>query len=67
VPVAALVPAAHGRSAHIVVLRAGEPVKIAVATGPTADGLVAVQPVRYGALRAGDHVLIGSGQWPRGH
>jgi HlyD family secretion protein len=64
VPVAAIVPPAHGRTGHVVVLREDTRVKVAIVTGPTADGLVAVQPARHGALRPGDRVLIGAGQWP---
>jgi hypothetical protein len=64
VPLAAFVPAGHGRSGHVIVLKGRRRVRVLVLTGPTADGLVAVQPKRPGALRSGDHVLIGSGQWP---
>jgi hypothetical protein len=64
VPAAAFVSAGHGRAGHVTVVRAGRRVKVPVLTGPTADGLVAVQPVRQGALRPGDHVLIGVGPWP---
>lgn len=64
VPVAAIVPATHGRTAHVFVQRGGIRVKVAVVTGPTADGLVAVQAVRHGLLRPGDRVLIGAGRWP---
>ena len=64
VPVAAIASSGHGSAAHVVVLRGGRRVTVAVVTGPTADGLVAVQPAKRGALRAGDHVLIGAGQWP---
>jgi hypothetical protein len=35
--------------------------RVPVYTGPTADGLVAIQPVRAGALHPGDRVLIGIG------
>ncbi|MHB1876522.1 MAG: peptidoglycan-binding domain-containing protein [Streptosporangiaceae bacterium] len=35
--------------------------RVPVYTGPTADGLVAIQPVRAGALHRGDRVLIGIG------
>jgi len=61
VPVAAFVPAGHGHAGHVTVVRAGKRIKVPVLTGPTADGLVAVQPVHHGALRPGDHVLIGVG------
>jgi len=64
VPVAAFVSAGHGRAGYVTVIRAGRRVKVRVLTGPTADGLVAVQPVRQGAIRPGDHVLIGAGRWP---
>jgi hypothetical protein len=64
VPLAAFVPASHGRAGHVTVLKGGRRVRVRVLTGPTADGLVAVQSKRPGALRAGDHVLIGLGPWP---
>ena len=64
VPLAAFVSAGAGHAGHVVVLRAGRRIKVLVLTGPTADGLVAVQPARRGALRPGDHVLIGVGRWP---
>ncbi len=64
VPVAAIASSGRGDAAHVVVLRRGRRIRVAVITGPTADGLVAVQPARRGALRAGDHVLIGAGRWP---
>ncbi len=64
VPVAAILGAGHGRAAHVVKLTAGHRVRVAVFTGPTADGLVAVQSVRRGELRPGDRVLIGVGPWP---
>jgi hypothetical protein len=59
VPVAAIMPASHGRANQVIKVKAGRRVRVAVVTGPTADGLVAVQPVRDGTLRPGDHVLIG--------
>lgn len=69
VPVAAIMPAkqgqaGHGHADHVIKLTAGRRVRVEVVTGPTADGLVAVQPVRRGALRPGDHVLIGVSRWP---
>ncbi len=64
VPVAAILAAGHGRAAHVVKLTAGHRVRVAVFTGPTADGLVAVHSVRRGELRPGDRVLIGVGPWP---
>jgi len=64
VPIAAFVPAGHGRAGHVTVLKGGRRVRVRVLTGPTADGLVAVQPERPGALNSGDHVLIGVGPWP---
>jgi hypothetical protein len=63
VPLAAFVPAGAGHAGHVTVLRAGRRVKVRVLTGKTGDGLVAVQPARQGALRPGDHVLIGVGPW----
>ncbi len=67
VPVAAILPAGHGRAAHVVKLTAGHRIRVAVFTGPTADGLVAVRSVRRGELRPGDRVLIGVGPWPPSH
>jgi len=64
VPLAAFVPTGHGHAGHVTVLKKGRRVSVRVLTGPTADGLVAVQPERQGTLRPGDHVLIGAGQWP---
>ncbi len=66
VPVAAIMTGGHGQgqASHVIKLTAGRRVRVAVVTGPTADGLVAVQPVRRGTLRPGDHVLIGVGRWP---
>jgi Putative peptidoglycan binding domain len=61
VPLAAFISAGHGHAGHVTVVRAGRRVRVRVLTGPTADGLVAVQPERQGALRPGDHVLIGVG------
>lgn len=52
--------ARRGTSDYVVTVAAGgHRDQVAIFTGPTADGLVAVQPVRRGALRAGDKVLIG--------
>lgn len=62
VPVAAI---NHGRADYVIKMKAGRRVRVAVVTGPTADGLVAVQPVRRGTLRPGEHVLIGVGRWPQ--
>lgn len=67
VPVAAVLAAAHQRSAYVVKITAGRRVRVAIFTGPTADGLVAVQSVRRGELRPGDRVLIGVGSWPPSH
>jgi peptidoglycan hydrolase-like protein with peptidoglycan-binding domain len=36
--------------------------RIAVATGPSASGFVAIQPVKPGSIEPGDHVLIGTGR-----
>ncbi len=63
VPVAAIL-AGKGRAAYVVKITAGPRIRVAIFTGPTADGLVAVQPVRRGKLRPGDRVLIGVGPWP---
>ena len=63
VPVSAITTAGRGRPAHVVkVLPTRLRVRVPVFTGPAADGLVAVQPVRPGALRPGDRVLIGVGR-----
>ena len=63
VPVAAIIAAAHGRPTRVVRLAgARRRVSVPVFTGPTADGLVAVQPVRPGSLRPGDRVLVGLGR-----
>src|SRR5215472_1399598 len=48
----------------VIKIAAGGRSRVAVYTGPSADGLVAVQPVRRGALRPGDRVLIGTSRWP---
>jgi peptidoglycan hydrolase-like protein with peptidoglycan-binding domain len=64
VPVAAILAARHGHAAYVVKITAGHRVRVAIVTGPTANGLVAVQPVRRGKLRPGDRVLIGVGSWP---
>jgi hypothetical protein len=64
VPAAAILAAGHGRAAHVVKITPGRRVRVAIFTGPTADGLVAVQSVRRGELRPGDRVLIGAGPWP---
>jgi multidrug efflux pump subunit AcrA (membrane-fusion protein) len=60
VPVAAIMAAGHGRPTRVLkVTAAGQHVSVAVFTGPTADGLVAVQPVHPASLRPGDRVLVG--------
>lgn len=64
VPVAAILAAGHGRPAHVVKITAGRRVRVAIFTGPAADGLVTVQSERAGRLRPGDRVLIGVGPWP---
>ena len=61
VPVAAIIAADRGRPARVMRIVSGRRVRVAVFTGPMADGLVAVQPARPGALRPGDRVLIGVG------
>jgi hypothetical protein len=63
VPAAAILAAGHGRRAHVVKVTAGQRARVAIFTGPTADGLVAVHSVRRGRLRPGDRVLIGVGPW----
>jgi Biotin-lipoyl like len=64
VPVAAILAARHGRAAYVIKITAGRRVRVAIATGPAANGLVAVQSVRRGKLLPGDRVLIGVGPWP---
>jgi multidrug efflux pump subunit AcrA (membrane-fusion protein) len=60
VPAAAIIGAGHGRPTHVLkVTAARRHVSVPVFTGPTADGLVAVQPVRPARLRPGDRVLVG--------
>ena len=60
VPLAAVFAGPHGQPARVVKLASGQRTLVRVRTGPAADGLVAVQSVRPGALRPGDHVLIGT-------
>jgi hypothetical protein len=62
VPVAAIIADRHGRATHVVKMTARRRVDVSVLTGPTADGLVAVQPARRGALLPGDRVLVGVGR-----
>jgi len=64
VPVAAIFGPTRDSPAHVTRIADGRRAKVAVFTGPTADGLVAVQPIRPGALRPGDRVLIGIGPSP---
>jgi multidrug efflux pump subunit AcrA (membrane-fusion protein) len=60
VPVAAIIAAGHGRPTRVLkVTAARQHVSVPVFTGPTADGLVAVQPMRPASLRPGDRVLVG--------
>jgi len=60
VPVAAIITAGNGRPTRVLkVIAARQHVSVPVFTGPTADGLVAVQPVRPASLRPGDRVLVG--------
>lgn len=62
VPVAAIFGPDLHQVAYVVTTTAeGQQTKIAVFTGPTAGGLVAVQSVHAGALRPGDRVVIGIG------
>ena len=60
VPLAAIIAAGHGRPLHVVKITPGrQRIRVAIYTGPSADGLVAVQPVQPGQLRPGDRVVIG--------
>ncbi len=60
VPLSAIYAARRGTSAYVVKIAAGGLAqRIAVLTGPSADGLVAVQAAHQGRLRPGDRVLIG--------
>ena len=60
VPLAAVIAAGHGHPVHVVKITASRRrVSVAIYAGPSADGLVAVQPVRPGQLRPGDRVVIG--------
>jgi hypothetical protein len=63
VPVAAISGGAHHQSAYVVrVTGRDRRTRVAVFTGPRAEGLVSVQSVRPDALRPGDRVLIGRGR-----
>jgi hypothetical protein len=63
VPVAAIIGAGHGRPARVIKITAArQHVSVPVFTGPAADGLVAIQPVRRASLRPGDRVLVGARQ-----
>ena len=63
VPLAAVIAAGHGRPLHVIkITPARQRISVAIRTGPTADGLVAVQSVRPGQLRPGDRVVIGVGR-----
>ncbi|HUJ06436.1 MAG TPA: hypothetical protein VLX31_10060 [Streptosporangiaceae bacterium] len=60
VPVSSIFAAARARHDYVTEVGPGSRRRrIPVFTGPAADGLVAVQPVRPGGLRPGDRVLIG--------
>ncbi|MGI9008532.1 MAG: peptidoglycan-binding protein [Streptosporangiaceae bacterium] len=60
VPAAAIIAGRPGQPARVIKLSGGPRAAVAVRTGPSAAGLVAVQSVRPGALGPGDHVLIGT-------
>jgi multidrug efflux pump subunit AcrA (membrane-fusion protein) len=63
VPLAAVIAAGHGRPLHVVkITPSRRRIRVAIYTGPSADGLVAVQPVQPGELRPGDRVVIGVGR-----
>lgn len=59
VPVTSVFAAAKGKHDYVTRVGPGGRRQVAVFTGPAADGLVAIQPVRPGGLRPGDRVLIG--------
>jgi peptidoglycan hydrolase-like protein with peptidoglycan-binding domain len=61
VPLAGIFGPVPHRPAYVIKIAGRRRTKVTVFTGPTADGLVAVQSVRRGALRPGDRVLIGIG------
>jgi peptidoglycan hydrolase-like protein with peptidoglycan-binding domain len=63
VPAAAILAARHGGAAYVVKITARRRARVAILTGPTADGLVAVRSVRPGELQPGERVLIGAGAW----
>jgi hypothetical protein len=62
VPAAAIIAPVHGRPARVIRVSGGRRTSVAIRTGPSAAGLVAVQSVRPGALSPGDRVLIGTSQ-----
>jgi len=62
VPVAAIIAARHGGPTHVVKIVASKRVKVPVRTGPSADGLVAVQAAGPGTLLPGDRVVVGVGR-----
>ena len=63
VPLAAVIAAGHGHPVHVVrITPARQRIRVAIYTGPSADGLIAVQPVKPGQLRPGDRVVIGVGR-----
>ena len=63
VPVTAIFAARRARPDHVVVLTpGGRRARVPVATGPAADGLIAVQSLSPGRLRPGDRVLIEAGR-----
>jgi len=62
VPVAAIIAARHGRPTQVVKMVAAREVRVPVVTGPTADGLVAVQAAGPGTLLPGDRVVVGVGR-----
>jgi hypothetical protein len=50
------------KRAYVIRVTAARHQRVTIGTGPSADGLVAVQPARTGQLRPGDRVLIGLGR-----
>jgi len=62
VPLTTVFGARRGAPGYVIVTgRGGRRERVPVFTGPSAGGLIAVQPVRTGALRPGDRLLVGTG------
>jgi len=59
VPITAITSSADGKTIVTVVPAAGTEQRVEVRPGTTGDGFVAVEPVKTGALKAGDKVVTG--------